>query len=125
MKPIVIDLRTRKKGTITETCFKKPNTLDVTYEFIQERYSVERIAETRGLVISTIENHICQLIELGRINVISYIPFPVYEEIESILWRSGDKKLGEIQSEHSNYSYFELKLVKAELNRLSKIKCYE
>jgi uncharacterized protein YpbB len=121
MKPIVIDIRNRKG--ILETFFKKQSTVDITFEMIKERLSLQEIAQKRNMTLGTIQRHVCELVEQSKINVTSYIPFPLYEEVESLIKQG--KKNKEIVEEQNNYSYFQVKLVRSELNRLSKIKCYE
>lgn len=64
----------KKKGDTTST-------FDVTLDLFQKGFSIEQIAEQRGLVVGTIEGHLAKAVELGRIPIFSFMTEAAVMEI--------------------------------------------
>ncbi len=125
MIPTIIDLKTKKNGKYVETIISKLTTLEKTKELIDRRLPIEEIARLRGFTMGTIESHIVQLIESGLVSVSRYVDLEKQQKIEEIYKTHSASELKPIKDLYPQYSYLELKAVKADLNRTSKIKCYE
>jgi uncharacterized protein YpbB len=125
MYPIIVDLKQKKNGKYEETTIIKPTTLEMTKELIDKRtLSVAKIAQLRGLTIGTIENHICQLVEYGKISANRYVPVHIYEMIDDLLNQTADDKLAQIKESNPDLSWLMLKVVKADRKRTSKTKSF-
>jgi uncharacterized protein YpbB len=125
MKPIIVDLKTKKNGQYLETVIIELNTVEKTKELIDRRLSIEEIASARGLTIGTIHSHILKLIDAGVIHISRYVDPKRQEEIEMIFTKYSPKELKPIKDLYPQYSYLELSAVKADLEKANKIGCYE
>jgi ATP-dependent DNA helicase RecQ len=87
----------------------------ITLEHYQQGLSVEEIAEARGLKPSTIYEHLSQLIELNQPVDLNLFVLPVKQDlIIKAIKEFGDNSLSMIKEQlGDNYSYEELKLVRA------------
>lgn len=88
-----------------------------TLQFYQQGLTVREIAQKRGLTESTIISHFCELIELNQpVNVNEFVNPEKQKNISEALNKIGDKFLKPIRDYlGSEYSYDEIKLVKAKL----------
>lgn len=88
-----------------------------TLQFYQQGLTVSEIAKKRGLTESTIISHFCELIELNQpVNVNEFVNPEKQKNISEALNKIGDKFLKPIRDYlGSEYSYDEIKLVKAKL----------
>ncbi len=85
-------------------------TMDITLDFFEQGMSIQAIADERGLVVSTIERHLGNLIEQGTISVDRVIDPDKRAAIEKLL--TPGKTMSEIKNElGKDYSYGEIKIV--------------
>jgi hypothetical protein len=49
------------------------STYDITLQMLESGHTIERIAEERGLVVSTIKGHLAKAVEEGRISIFKFI----------------------------------------------------
>jgi len=89
-----------------------------TLQFYQQGLTVTQIAEKRGLTESTIISHLCELIELNQpVKIDDFVSSEKQKKIEDAFHKIGDKFLKPIRDYlGNNYSYDEIKLVKAHLS---------
>jgi ATP-dependent DNA helicase RecQ len=86
-----------------------------TLQLYQQGLNIEEIAQKRNLTVSTIMNHFSELIELNQPIDIDQFVIPVKREIISqAMEKVGDKSLKILRENlGENYSYDEIKLVRA------------
>jgi hypothetical protein len=51
----------------------EPSTYDITLEMLERGLAIERIAQERGLVVSTIKGHLAKAVEEGRISIFKFM----------------------------------------------------
>lgn len=117
MKPIVIDIKTKRNGKYQETVILKQTTLEQTLELIQQRLSIEEIARLRGLTTGTIEGHVCQLIEKRLVSPIRFIPVHVKEEVENLIKNNPGVSTGELIVQYPQYSFFDFRIVRTDMQK--------
>jgi ATP-dependent DNA helicase RecQ len=107
-----------KRGNVAATSAGPP-TRQVTLEMYNAGKSVEEIARERNLKVSTIINHLAELIETGQtIDVEELIHAEHYDAIASALQRVGGVALKPVKEWlGDDYSYEEIRLVRALLHR--------
>lgn len=101
---------------------EKIDTRDVTYKLFREGKSLEEIAKERSLTKGTIENHLAYYVEKGDLKVGEIVSTQHQKIIRGIV-RSFNKaySLSEVKSLLPNdYSYAEIKLVIADMNKENK-----
>jgi len=101
---------------------EKIDTRDVTYKLFREGKSIEEIAKERSLTKGTIENHLAYYVEKGDLKVGEIVSTQHQKIIRGIV-RSFNKaySLSEVKSLLPNdYSYAEIKLVIADMNKENK-----
>ncbi len=89
---LLSEIQSQRKGTSKATKEKRPkkksktsdgkSTYDVTLQMLESGLSIEKIAEERDLVISTIEGHLAKAVAAGKLSVFKFLPEP---EVESIV----------------------------------------
>jgi ATP-dependent DNA helicase RecQ len=91
----------------------------ITLEFYQQGLSVSDIAETRGLKASTIYTHLAELIELQQpIDINQLVSQTKQIKIKEAIQKIGDNALSPLKEAlGDDYSYEEIKLVRAWLRR--------
>lgn len=96
----------------------KTPTAQISYDLYKSGKSIKEIAEERGLVISTIEGHMCKYVESGLLDVTEFVEIKklntIMEHYGKGVVHSGDLKatLG------NDYSYGEIKLAQAHVRSL-------
>ena len=91
----------------------KPETASITQKLIAQKMPLEKIAERQGLKISTIINHIAQIIDTGEKLDLSYINFPQEKlaAIASAFEECGNERLRPIFDYlDGKYSYDDIRL---------------
>jgi ATP-dependent DNA helicase RecQ len=107
-----------KRGNTSATS-AGPSTRQVTLEMYNAGKSVEEIARERNLKVSTIINHLAELIETGQtIDVEALIRAEHYDTIADALQQVGGVALKPVKEWlGDDYSYEEIRLVRALLHR--------
>jgi ATP-dependent DNA helicase RecQ len=87
----------------------------ITLQFYQQGLKVQEIAQRRGLAVSTIYSHLCELIEMNQpIDINQLVHVTKQEKIVQAIQKLGEGSLTNLKEylgEH--YSYDEIKLVRA------------
>ncbi len=98
-----------------------PSTRQTTLDLYKEGYSIEEIANKRNLKLTTIIDHLAELIGEGEdIDVKPLIRPDHYDTIVHALHQVGDERLKPVKELlGDDYSYEEIKLVRAHLRRTS------
>ena len=91
---------------------------------LQQKRTIEEIARVRNLQISTIEGHICKLVETGEQYAKRWIDVLRYEQIDELLNLNPEIGLSEFKNQYPDYTWFEIKLVIADRNRTTNIKTF-
>ena len=99
-----------KKSNSSSTNSEIPETVKLTLETFQENQSIKETAVKRGLVASTIESHLIKAVEMGLIEMSTFLDDASIKEILDA--RSNlEEKLSEIKAKlNDKYTFFELKL---------------
>lgn len=115
LAPPVIKIKpkpARKKRSTTPTMTPS---LEITWDLYRKNYSVEEIAEHRGYTVSTIINHLCRLIELGKPidvgNLVDREKIPIIEEAIKKTQAPGLAAIKDNIPPEKPCSYDEIKLV--------------
>jgi len=104
-----IELKVKKKD--------KTPTAEISFTLFKEGKTIEEIAETRSLVPSTIESHLCQYVETGDIDPYDIIDKQKLDNILSLITPETSGS-GEIKAQLGDeYSWGEVKMALA-LRRL-------
>jgi ATP-dependent DNA helicase RecQ len=99
------------------------STVEETVALFHDGLSVDQIAERRSLATMTVENHIAEAIEDGRIaDVRALVDEADYRDIEGAARVTGMERLKPIREMLANrYRYREIRFVVADLRRRSKV----
>ena len=102
---------------------KKPkkHTHLISFELWQQYKDIKKVAKERGMVISTIEGHLAQLISKGELPVSDLVSGGKVKQISSFFKKNGQHSLSE--AKHAlgeKYSYAELRFVQHHLIFLDK-----
>jgi uncharacterized protein YpbB len=90
------------------------NSSNKTYELLKRGYSIEKIAEYRGLKISTIEDHIVEIaLNMNDFSIDHLVDQQKQERILKAAKKTASKQLKLIRNEVSSANYFEIRLVLA------------
>ena len=90
----------------------KKDTRQISYELYLQGKDIKEIAEARGLVTSTIENHLAHHVRLGLLNVAEIVPEEKIATINQTAERMGKESLKAIKDHlGDDYSYGEIRLV--------------
>ncbi|MGG5253758.1 helix-turn-helix domain-containing protein [Neobacillus sp. SM06] len=85
-----------------------------TQSFLYQGYSLEEIANIRGLKISTIEDHVVEIaLNDEQFSIDHYIEKPVQEKILLAARQGGSRQLKQIRNTVQTANYFEIRLVLA------------
>ncbi len=86
-----------------------------TLSLAQQGYSIEEIAETRGMRTSTINDHLCELIEMNQpIKLEQFVPESDQKVIWQVINQVSDHSLKTIREAlEEKYSYEQIKLMRA------------
>ncbi len=93
---------------------KKPkvDTKQASLDLFEQGMTLPQIAETRGLVVSTIEGHLVHWIEQGKVDIKRLLSSTKRKIIEQTLSKMTGKNLNEVkQALGADFSYGEIKLV--------------
>lgn len=94
----------------------KQNTVDITFDLLQQGKTLQEVAEIRNLALSTLYGHIEKLVSLKKVNVFDYVSEQVVEAVKAEL--PGTNSTSELKSKLSaDISYNELKIARAYLLR--------
>lgn len=109
----------RYSSTKKEKKILKKNTFEETYELWLENNSIETIAIARKLTKQTIAGHIAKLIESGKIEIKDVLPSLLLEKLEKAFYGYKEESLNPLKEQYgSEFSWDELKMFKASLNRV-------
>ncbi len=97
----------------------KISTVDITYNMYREGMAIEKIAEERGYVISTIQGHLAQCVERGDIHITDLVDAERIVEIEKARSRCAEEcTLTDIKNElDESYNFGEIRIVVGTLKR--------
>jgi len=91
----------------------KKHTHTISLELWQEYKNIAKVAEERGMVISTIEGHLAQLISKGELPVSDFVSDKKLKELSSFFKKKGSVLLSEAKTELGDkYTYSELRFVR-------------
>jgi uncharacterized protein YpbB len=108
------------KSTSSEKTASGSNTRKISFDMFNKGLSLARIAEERGLVESTIQNHLCFFIEKGNLDINRLLPPEKQTAIESALSQSSNNSLKAVkQALGDRHSYGDIKLVLAHQRHLA------
>lgn len=95
------------------------NSPKITLQFYQQGLSIEEIAQTRGLAVTTIYQHISELVETNQpVNINDFVIPVKQEQIVKAIKKVGNESLKPIKEYlGESFSYEEIKLVRAWLRR--------
>ncbi|WP_128330096.1 helix-turn-helix domain-containing protein [Apibacter sp. HY039] len=96
----------------------KGDTVLLTLELINEGKSLEQVAKERNLTVSTISNHVAQLISKNKLPVLAFVSSDKYDVIKQKIEEMETlelKKLKDLLGE--DYSYDEIKFVRSDLGK--------
>ena len=97
------------------------NTRQISLDLFKQGLSIDKIAEHRELVISTIENHLASFVESGELDIDELLEPEKKGVIAQKLTEMKDQPFGEIKKAlGDDYSYGEIRMVQASLNNQSK-----
>ncbi|WP_026977290.1 helix-turn-helix domain-containing protein [Flavobacterium tegetincola] len=109
----------RYTSTKKEKKILKKNTFEETHEMWLENNSIEAIAIARKLTKQTISGHIAKLIEAGKIDIKDVLPSLLLEKLEQAFYGYSEESLNPLKEKYgSEFSWDELKMFKANLNRV-------
>jgi hypothetical protein len=90
----------------------------ISYRLYKEGMSIDEIAGRRSLKASTIESHLVHYIGAGELPVTDFVSDEKIARIAAILAEKGDESLSLVKEQlGEDYSYGELKMVRAHLSR--------
>ena len=81
-----------KKEELRDESGKKLNTYEYSYWLYNQGYTVEQIAEKRGLNPSTIESHLARYVASGDIDVHEFVDADTLEKVEAYCTRHPEEK---------------------------------
>lgn len=102
--------RKRKK---TQYDDKKLNTKEISYLLYCDGYTIEEIAEERGLTKRTICRHLEYYVAEGQIDVTDFVPDDIISAVKEVATMLNTKMLNEIQSHLSDVDYQDIRFVLA------------
>ena len=109
----------RYSNTKKEKKILKKNTFEETHDLWLENNSIEAIAIARKLTKQTIAGHIAKLIEAGKIEIKDVLPSLLIEKLEKAFYGYKEESLNPLKEKYgSEFSWDELKMFKASLNRM-------
>ncbi len=117
----LIDIVLRAEGqtfiSMTEEIPRR-NTYEITKDLFDEGKSPQEIAQTRGLALATIYNHLTKMVEQGLCDASDIVEKDKYDEIVDYFTSTEDPRIGAaIGVLGDDYDYGEVKVVKAEFQR--------
>ncbi|MBK8558204.1 MAG: helix-turn-helix domain-containing protein [Lewinellaceae bacterium] len=93
---------------------EKKDTKTLSFEMFQAGKSIDEIAETRGFVRSTIENHLSHFVGTGALDIQAIIPREVVTAIEAYYRDHPEALSSEVKAFFEDkYSYGEIRMVRA------------
>jgi hypothetical protein len=99
----------------------KTPTATISFELYKQGKKVEEIAEERGLVVGTIQGHLCQFIAKGELEVNDLLPSNKLNKVVD-LYHSGRSSSAELKEDLGDgFSYNEIKLALAHIKYMESI----
>ena len=110
----------KRKGTGKKV---KGETYKVSLELFKEEWTIEQIAEKRGMSESTIEGHAAKLIGDGDLEVSHFMPEDITKEISKAIATSDGKGIGSVvASLNGKFTFGQVRMVLAVMQRTTKNK---
>lgn len=98
------------------TAYILTNSTKATYEYIQKGLSLDEISTMRRLKMSTIEDHIAELVlNIPDFSIEEYVSLDKIAKIKKIAEVTASKSLKQIKQQLPEVSYFEIRIVLAKL----------
>jgi len=110
----------KRKGTGKKV---KGETYKVSLELFKEEWTIEQIAEKRGMSESTIEGHAAKLIGDGDLEVSHFMPEDITKEISKAIATSDGKGIGSVvASLNGKFTFGQVRMVLTVMQRTTKNK---
>lgn len=110
----------RKKRSPRKTSKVKIDTKQQSLDFYEKGMTLQEIAQMRGLVLSTIEEHMVHWVQQGKVAIGRLVPGKKRKKIERVLLTMEGIHLGDVKKALGNgFSYGEIKMVQAHMTHLS------
>ncbi|MDD9303070.1 MAG: helix-turn-helix domain-containing protein [Desulfobacter sp.] len=110
--PKSVDQETESRSIPLEGKEEKPHTRQISFTLFESGMSAQKIADERGLALSTIQGHLCYFIERGELKVEQFLDLEIKDRIASVL--APGKSLGQLKNElGSKVSYGQIKAMLA------------
>lgn len=114
------NIQTKKSAKKSGRKAAKGATYLETLKLIQEGKSIAEIALERNYAVTTIEGHICKLIESKQLNIYDYFDQKLVQEIAKTMAQYEFTSLSEFKElSNTNYTYFELRATQHYINSLT------
>jgi len=98
------------------------NTRQISFDMINQGFTVAGIAEERGLAESTIQGHLCSFIEIGNLDVNKLLSPEKQAAIDAALDWAPDNSFKAVKDKlGENYSYGEIKMMVAHRKHLASL----
>ncbi len=112
-QPMQFELSDDKTKTLQNT---PSDTQQMSFELYQSGKSIDEIAQERGFINSTIENHLAYFIERGKLEIMDFVNQKKTERIQASITENGPDSLKVIKEDlGDDYSYGEIRMVMAHL----------
>jgi len=103
-----------EKSTPAKEAAPHPDTKQTSLDMFNKGLTIDRIAQERGLVQSTIEGHLAFFVEKGKLDINKLLSPEKQQAIEKELARDHNDSLKEVKDAlGSDYSYGEIKMMSA------------
>jgi len=107
-----IELPQHPAQTTVVNKVQKKDTKQISYELYLENKDLEKIAETRGLVRSTIEGHLAHFVGLGLLDIKEFVPEEKISVIKKAFDGKGKESMKEVKHQlGDDFSYSEIRMV--------------
>ena len=98
------------------------NTRQISFDMVNQGFTIAGIAEERGLAESTIQGHLCSFIETGDLNINRLLSPEKQAAIDAVLDRTPDNSLNAAKNAlGERYAYGEIKLMVAHRKHLASL----
>lgn len=118
----VLPEKIKKKKAVSNKKERKDSKIE-THLLLQEGKTIEEIATIRNINTGTVEGHIAQLIEIGKLDISRFVPETLQSSIRSVIREHPEiTALRELKNLLPDVRYEEIKMVLADEKRLKDTK---
>ncbi|MEX2597440.1 MAG: helix-turn-helix domain-containing protein [Salibacteraceae bacterium] len=112
--------RKRKSASVSKPKKQKGETYKVTLGLIKEGKTIEEVAETRGMAISTIEGHAARLIADGSVDINAFLQKEEVQEVAKAIAKTESESIKEtVERLGGNYSFGQVRMVQSLMQQLT------